>query len=137
MRHRKLQWILAAISCVAPGLPAAGEDAAEKALRQHQLRRQQQQEQLQLRMQQQQRGAQDPPSDARRRQAIEQLEAHQRRRQEGEQYRQEIAPETAHPSDDAGTRRAKAEMERERAREQGERQLRRFDSELQRQIEKK
>src|SRR5687767_15271873 len=68
-------WILA--------MPAWGaEDAASRALQQNQLLRQQQQDQLQLRMQQYQRNGQNPPADARQRQALEQLELNQQLQQQ-------------------------------------------------------
>lgn len=116
--------------------PAWGDDAAPKALQQHQLQRQQQQEQLQLRMHQQQRAVQSPATDARQKQAIDLLEINQQQRQQELQYRQQIEPQTAQPSDDEGTRRAKAQMEQQKAQQQSQQQLQRFDSELQQHAEK-
>ena len=105
-----------AIACAMLVTPAWGaEDPGARVLQQHQLQRQQQQEALQLRMQQQQHGVQSAPADARQRQALEQLQLEQRQRQDQLHYRQAIEPSTAQPSDDEGTRRAKAEMERQRA----------------------
>ena len=116
---------------------AGSDDPAQKALQQQLLQRQQQQDQLQLRMRQQQRNLQSPPVDTRQQQTLQQLEVNQRERQQELHYRQSIEPPTAQPSDDEGTHRAKAEMERQRAQEQGQQQLQRFDSELQQQKEKK
>lgn len=89
--------------------------------------RQQQQDGLQLRMQQQQRSVQNPPADARQQQLIRQLEIEQRQRQQELQYRQDIDVQPAAPADDEGTRRAKSQIEQQRARQQGEQQLRQFD----------
>jgi hypothetical protein len=119
-------WILA--------MPAWGaEDAASRALQQNQLLRQQQQDQLQLRMQQYQRNGQNPPADARQRQALEQLELNQQLQQQllhlQQQRERQVRPEL--PSDDEGTRRAKAQIEERRARQESRRQLDQFDRELQ------
>jgi len=107
------------------------EEPGARALYEQQLMRQQQHDALRLRMQQQHRSLQSPPSGAQERQAREQLQLEQRQRQEQLHYRQEIRPPTAHAGDDAGVQRAKAQMERQRAKEEGEQQLRRFDTELQ------
>jgi hypothetical protein len=107
-----------AIACAMLVAPAWGaEDPGARVLQQHQLERQQQQEALQLRMQQQQKGVQAAPADARQRQALEQQQLEQRQRLDQQHYRQAIEPPTAQPSDDEGTRRAKAEMERQKARQ--------------------
>jgi len=106
-----------AIACALLIPPAWGaEDPGARALQQHQLQRQQQQEALQLRMQQQD-VVQSAPADARQRQVLEQQQLEQRQRQDQQHYRQAIEPSTAQPSDDEGTRRAKAEMERQKARQ--------------------
>jgi hypothetical protein len=114
--------------------PAFGaEDAALRALQQNQLYRQQLQEQLQLRMQQYQRNTQNPPADARQRQALEQLEINQAVQQQQLQQRQqrELQNRADVPSDDDGVRRAKAQIEQQRARQESRRQLQQFDWELQ------
>lgn len=113
------------------GGPAWGAaDPVAREVQRNLQQRQHQQDQLQLRMQQQQHGVQSPPADARRKRAIEHLETRQRQRQQELQYRQQIEPPSAQPSDDEGTRQAKAEMRRQRVQEQGRQQLRRFGSEL-------
>jgi hypothetical protein len=121
-----------AVVMMTVGVAARGaEDPGARAVQQNQLQRQQQQEALQLRMQQQQRATQNPPQDARQKQDLEKLQAEQRQRQQELHYRQGIEPSTAQPSDDAGTRRAKEELERRKARQQAEEQLQRSDAELQ------
>lgn len=119
--------------CAAMLLPAVtawgAEDPGARALQQNQLQRQQQQEALQLRMQQQQRATQNPPRDARQKQELEKLQADQRQRQQELHYRQGIEAPTAQPTDDAGTRRAKEEMERRKAQLQGQEELRRSEAE--------
>jgi hypothetical protein len=98
--------------------PAWGaEDPGARVLQQQLLLRQQQQEALQLRMQQQNLLAQPAPADARQRLLLEPLQAGERQRLDQAHYRQAIAPATAQPSDDEATRRAKAEMERLKARQ--------------------
>lgn len=109
----------------------SAEDPGERALQQHQLQRQQQQEALQLRLQQQQRGAQNPPADARQQQAAEQLRIDQQQKQQQLHYRQGIEPGSVQPSEGEDARRAGAQMELQKARQQSEQQLRRFESELQ------
>jgi len=99
--------------------------------------RQQQQDALQLRMQQQQRSLQSPPPGPRERQELERLRIMQEQRQQEFHYRQTIEPSTAHPDDDAGVQGAKAGMQRQQVKRQGEQQLQRFDSELQKGIESK
>lgn len=124
------------IGCVAPVALAWGaEDPGARALHEQQLMRQQQQETLKLRMQQQQRGLQSPPSSARKRGERERLQINQEQRQQQLHYRQNIELPTKHPDDGAGVRRGKAELERQRAQRQGERQLQRFDAELQQRVE--
>lgn len=112
---------------------AWGEDAAQKALQQNQLQRQHQQDRLLLRMQQQQqqRNVQSPSADARQEQERERIEINQRQRQQALQYRQQIEPPSAQPSDDEGTRHAKAQIERQHAQRQSQQQLQRFDQERQ------
>lgn len=127
-------WLLAIAGSAALAATApAADDAGAQALQKHQLERQQQQEALQLRMQQQQRALQSPPADARQQQSARQLEVEQQQRQQELHYRQGIAPPGAHPTDDEGTRRAKAQMELQEAGRQGQQQLRRFDYESQQQ----
>ena len=87
-------------------------------------------------MQQQQRGVQSGPTGARQPTAG-QAEIEQQQRQQELHYRQGIAPPSAHPSDDPGTRRAKAQGELDEARRQSEEQLRGFDAESRRQAEKR
>jgi hypothetical protein len=113
-----------------PAGAGGAEDPGARALQQQQIQRQQQQDALQLRLQQQQRATQNPPQDARQKQAVEKLTIDQRQRQQELHYRQDIAPPTAQPSDDAGTRRAKEAMEREQAQRQGQELLQRSDAEL-------
>lgn len=81
-------------------------------------------------MQQHQRSAQKPPAGMRERQAREGLLIDQQQQQQQLHYRQVIDPPVAQPSDDQGTRRAKTEMERQKAQQQGQQQLQRFDAEL-------
>jgi hypothetical protein len=111
----------------------SAEDPGGRALQQHQLQRQQQQEALQLRMQQQQqqRSVQEPPADPRRQQTVEQLQINQQQQQQELHYRQGIEPVSAQPSEGEDIRRAKAQMELEKAQQQSQQQLRRFESELQ------
>ena len=115
----------------------AADDAGSRALQQNQLQRQQQQDALQLRMQQQQRAVQSPPVDLRQQQAVKQLEIDQQQRQQELHYQQGVEPPTAQPSDDGGTRRAKAQMELQEAKRQGQSELRRSDYESQQQAEQK
>ncbi|MDH3287580.1 MAG: hypothetical protein OEP48_07650 [Betaproteobacteria bacterium] len=137
MTGDRCNWLLAAvIGCVALVALAWGADEpGARALHEQQMMRQQQQDTLQLRMQQQQRSLQSPPAGAREGEALERLQINQQQRQQQLHYRQNIEPPTAHPDDDAGARRTKAELERQRAQRQGERQLQRFDSELQQRVE--
>lgn len=115
---------------------AAGtDDPGERAVQQQQLGRQQQQEQLQLRMQQQQRTVQSPPLGARQQQSVRDAEIGSQREQQQLHYRQQIASPLAQPTDDAATRRARTQMELDRARREGEAQLQRFDSENRRRLD--
>ena len=107
------------------------DDPGARALQQHQLQRQQQQDALQLRMQQQQRSVQEPPAGAKQQQALDPLQINQRQQQQELHYRQGMEPTGAQPSDDEGTRGAKAQMELQKAQQQSQQQLRRFESELQ------
>ena len=120
--------------CVLAGLalasPVWGSDPALREVQRNQQMRQQQQDALQLRMQQYHRSAQTPPADAREQEVVRQLEIEQRQRQQELHYRQGIDVQPALPSDDEGTRRAKAQIEQQRAEQQGQQQLRRFDWEL-------
>jgi len=130
--------LLVTIGCAAMGGAAWGaDDPGARALQQHQLQRQQQQDALQLRMQQQQRATQSPPLDSRQQQSARQLEIDQQQRQQELHYRQGVEPPAAQQSDGEGTRRAKAQMELQKAQQQGQQQLRRFDSEAQQQAEHK
>jgi len=79
---------------------------------------------------QQQNATQNRPADARRQPAPEQLHIDQRQQQQQLHYRQAVEPGTAQPSDDEAGRRAKAQMELNKAQEQSQQQLRRFESEL-------
>jgi hypothetical protein len=107
------------------------DDPGARALQQNQLQRQQQQDALQLRMQQQQRSVQEPPSSAKQQQALEQLQINQQQQQQQLHYRQGIEPTGAQPSDDEGTRAAKAQIELQKAQQQSQQQLRHFETELQ------
>lgn len=125
-----------AVGCASFAASAAGaDDPGARALQQHQLQRQQQQDALQLRMQQQQRATQSAPADSRQQQQARQLEIDQQQRQQELHYRQGIEPPTAQPSDDDGTRRAKTNIELQQARQQGQRELRRLDTETQQHAE--
>ena len=106
------------------------DDPGTQALQQHQLQRQQQQDALQLRMQQQQGSVQNPPANARQQQANRQLETDQHQRQQELHYRQGVEPVSVQPSEDEGTRRANAQMDLQKAQQQSQQQLRRFESEL-------
>ena len=124
--------VVTAATCAALMAAAWGaDDPGARALQQHQLQRQQQQEALQLRMQQQQRGVQSPPADPRQKQAQDKLREDQQIRQQQLHYQQAIEPAAAQPSDDEGTRSAKAERVRLEAQRQGQRQIRQSDWELQ------
>jgi len=133
-----MKQIVAIIGCAALAAPAWGaDDPGARALQEHQLQRQQQQDALQLRMQQQQRAVQSPPAGSQQQQATKQLEIDQQQRQQDLHYRQGIVPSAAHPSDDEGARRAKAQIEQQRAQQQSQQQLRSFDAESQRQAERR
>lgn len=125
---------LSALPClIVPATAASGaEDAGLQGVQQNQLQRQQQQEALRLRMQQQQTTVQSAPADAGKRQAQEQLQREQLQRQQQLHYRQAIesAPVPATAADDEATRRAKAELARQKAQQESERQLQRLDDEL-------
>jgi hypothetical protein len=128
--------LLASLMVIWTSPIGAADDAALKALQQNQLERQQQQDQLQLRMQQYQRNIQNPPADARQRQSIEQLELNQQLRQQQlhqlQQRELQTRPEPL--TDDEGTRRAKAQIEQQRAQQQSRRQLEQFERERQAEI---
>jgi hypothetical protein len=130
--------LLTAVACAClAGMAQGAEDPGARALQQHQLQRQQQQDSLQLRMQQQQRALQAPPADARQQQSGKQLEIEQQQRQQELHYRQGIEPPSAQPSDDEGTRRAKAQLELQKAQQLSQDQLRRFEREAQREAERR
>jgi hypothetical protein len=111
---------------------AGAEDLSARAVQQQQLLRQQQQEALQLRMQQQQRATQNPPQDTRQRQAFEQQQREQVQRQQDLHYRQGVEASAPRPADDPATQRAKDDLERLKAKEQGEALLRRSEAGQQR-----
>jgi len=79
---------------------------------------------------QQQNAIPTPPADVRRQPALEPSQIDQRQQQQQLHYRQAIEPGTAQPSDDEAGRRAKAQMELNKAQAQSQQQLRRFESEL-------
>src|SRR5688572_14299240 len=124
-----LQLLAGAVCACLAGMVAGAEDPGAKAFQQNQQQRQQQQDALQLRMQQQQRATQVPPAGVRQQQSGRQLEIEQQQRQQELHYRQSVEPSTAQPSDDDGTRRAKAQLEQQKAQRESERQLQRFDRE--------
>jgi hypothetical protein len=126
-----LAWWLAVTLSGAAATAVSADDPGTRALQQHQLQRQQQQDALQLRMQQQQGSVQNPPADARQQQALEQLQIHQQQQQQRLHYRQGIDPVSAQPFEDEDIRRAKAQMDLQKAQQQSQQQLRRFESELQ------
>ena len=88
---------------------------------------------MQLRMQQQQHRVQSSAANIRQRQAVEQMEFNQQLYQQQlhqQQQRDFLArPET--PSDDEGTRRAKARIEVQHAQAQAREQLQQFERERQ------
>ncbi|MGH8641750.1 MAG: hypothetical protein ACRET6_08555 [Burkholderiales bacterium] len=133
-----MAWVGAVLTyaCFA-GTAGGAEDPGARALQQHQLQRQQQQDAVQLRMQQQQRSTQAPPADARQQQAGKQLEIDQQQRQQELHYRQGIEPPSAQPADDEGTRRAKAQLDLQKAQRESSRQLQRFDAETQQEAERR
>jgi hypothetical protein len=123
---------LAAGWLVFASLGAGGaDDPAARSLQQQQLQRQQQQEALQLRMQQQQQAAQNPPQSARHQQALDRLQIEQRQRQQELHYRQDVETVTPQSADDPGAQRARDDLEKENARQQGESLLRRSEAEQQ------
>ena len=126
-------WLVALLGGTAE-VALGADDPGARAVQRLQLQRQQQQDALQLRMEQQQRSAREP-SAAAPQQARRQLEVDQQQRQQELHFQQGVEPATVQPSDDPGTRRAKAQLEAERAREQGQRQLLRFESEAQSRLE--
>lgn len=136
MKFNELQSVLALVAMLGGVVTTTAADGAEdpgaRALERQQLQRQQQQDALQLRLQQQ-RALQSAPADPERRQALERQQQEQRQKQQQLHDRQVVAPETAQPSDDAGTRAAKAEMERQKAREESRRQLQRAGDEQRKQ----
>ncbi|MBI4207520.1 MAG: hypothetical protein HY527_21080, partial [Betaproteobacteria bacterium] len=70
------------------------------------------------------------PADARQEQAIRQLEIDQRQRQQELHYRQNMNVPPPSPVDDEATRRAKSQIEQQRAGQERRRQLQRFDWEM-------
>ena len=129
----RLRLSAAALLLILSGVAGAADDPAARALQQNQLLRQQQQDQMQLRMQQYQHSVQNPPGDARQGQVLEQLELDQALRQQQLQMQQQRALQTRPdiPSEDPGTRAAKAQIDQARARQESQRQLQQFDWELQ------
>ena len=119
----------AAFWCLVLAGAVAWADPAAKVTQQQQLQRQQQEDALQLRMRQQQRETRAAPADAKQKQALEQLHAGQRARQQALHDRQAVEPGTATPGDDAGTRAAKAALERRKAEEESRWQLQRLEAE--------
>jgi hypothetical protein len=123
---RLLRFCSVAIALV----PSAwADDPAARELQRSQLQRQQQQDELQLRMQQYQRNA--PSSGSLHPdQGVRQLEIEQLQRQRELHYRQNqnVAPPA--PMDDEGTRRAKAQIEQQRAQQESRRQMQHFDWEM-------
>ena len=124
--NRLLRFCSVALALV----PSAwADDPAARELQRSQLQRQQQQDELQLRMQQYQRNA--PSSNSLHPdQSVRQLEIEQLQRQRELHYRQNqnVAPPA--PMDDEGTRRAKAQIEQQRAQQESRRQMQRFDWEM-------
>ena len=107
------------------------DEPGARALQQHRLLRQHQEEALQLRLQQQQRTTQAPPADARQKQAQEKLLIDQQQRQQALHYQQSIKASVAQSADDDGSHAVKVEMERFRAGQQSQQQVRQFERELQ------
>lgn len=120
---------LAALALAGAAWGSDTDPALREMQRNLELRRQQQDD-LRLRMRQYERSIQAPPADARQQQAIRQLEIEQRQRLQELHYRQSVEAPSAPPAEDEGTRRAKAQIEQQRAQQQSEQQLRRFDREL-------
>jgi hypothetical protein len=106
------------------------DDATSRELHRQLQQRQQQQDQLQLRMQQYQRDAQPPRASVPQEPAIRQLEIEQQQRQRELHYRQQQSVPPPSPMDDEATRRAKAQLDQQRADQESRRQLQRFDREL-------
>jgi hypothetical protein len=117
------------ISLGAFTLAAWADDPAAREVQRNQIQRQQQQDELQLRMQQYQRGTPSPGTFPHE-QAIRQLEIQQLQRQHEMHYRQQQNVPPASPADDEGTRRAKAQIEQQRAQQESRRQMQRFDWEM-------
>lgn len=127
----RIQLALCFFAAATSAGPAAGEqDPVLREVQRHQQMRQQQQDELWLRMLQQQRRVQNPPANARQEQSLRRLEIEQLQRQRELHYRQSIEVQPAAPVEDEGTRRAKSQIELQRAREQSEQQLRQFDWQL-------
>ncbi|HXF65808.1 MAG TPA: hypothetical protein VNK67_03785 [Burkholderiales bacterium] len=124
-------WILP-VALAAPAAPAwGGEDAVAREVLRNLRARQQQQEQLQLDMLHYQRGVPAPAAGTREDEARRRIAAEWRARQRALHYRQRVEPSAAWPEDDAGTRRAKQDMEFTRARREGEQLIERARWELQ------
>ena len=126
---RGIRVAMGGVALAVAQLAWGAEDPGARALQQHQLQRQQQDDALQLRMQQQQRAVQSPPAGARQKQVLEKLQTDRQQQQQALHYRQSIAPPVAQPTDDEGTRGAKAEMERLRAQQQSQQQARQLERE--------
>lgn len=106
------------------------DDAASRELQRQLQQRQQQQDELQLRMQQYQRDVQPPRAGVQQEPAIRQLEIEQQQRQRELHYRQQQSVPPPSPMDDEATRRAKAQLDQQRADQESRRQLQRFEWEL-------
>lgn len=128
---------LCCLAGLAFAAPAWGGDPALRELQRNQQMRRQQQDELQLRMLQYYRSAQNPPVHARQREAQRQLEIDQRQRQQELHYRRYVEAQPSLPTDDEGTGRTKAQIEQQRAEQQGQQQLQRFDWELQQEAERR
>ncbi|HKU70026.1 MAG TPA: hypothetical protein VJQ51_04230, partial [Burkholderiales bacterium] len=87
------------------------------------------QESLQLRMQQQQSATQSPPRDGSQRQALEQLQRDQARRQRELHYRQGVEATAPRQVEDAASRGAQDDMKKLKTKEEGDALLRRAETE--------
>ena len=126
-----MKWPAICAGIVLAGACWGADDPGARAVQQQLLQRQQQQDSLQLRMQQQQRTVQSPQADTREKQAWEKLLLEQQQQQQALHYRQGVEPPVAQPADDEGARLAKADMERLKAQQASQEQVRRFEQEMQ------
>jgi len=122
--------VLYCLAWIASPGAAWSEEPGVRELQRGQQMRQQQQDELQLRMQQYQRSSQTPSADVRQQQSIRQLEIDQRQRQQELHYRQNMNVPPPSPLDDEATRRARSQIEEQRAGQESRRQLQRFDWEM-------